>query len=218
MTDIELKATNRDVLGKKVRFLRRQGTTPVHLFGPGIESVALQCAAAELQSVLAQAGKTHLIRLRLDKEKRPRNVLVREVQRDIQSGGLLHVDLYQVRMAEKVKVEVPITLIGEAPALKSKSNMLTHGLSSMTIECLPDDIPSSIEVDLSSLIEAEQDIRVSDINLDEKIDVLDDLDQIIARISTRFVEKAEEIVEKMEEAVEEEHPIEESSLSEEQST
>lgn len=218
MAPIELHATARDVLGKKVRFLRRQGTTPVHLFGPGIESVALQCAAEEIQSVLAQAGKTKLISLRLDKEKRPRKVLVREVQRDMQRGGLLHVDLYQVRMAEKVRVEVPITLIGEAPALKSKDNMLIHSVSHLTIDCLPEEIPPSIEVDLSSLTEVEQDIRVSDINFDKKIDVLDDPDQILAKISARFVERAEEPVEKAEEVVEEEHAVAETSSSQVQST
>ncbi|MFC1924896.1 50S ribosomal protein L25 [Chloroflexota bacterium] len=214
---IELQATTRDILGKKVRFLRRQGIVPVHLFGPGIESVSLQCGAEELQGVLAQAGKTTLIRLKVDKGRRPRNVLIREVQRNIHRGGLLHVDLYQVNMEEKVKVEVPINLIGEAPALKSKDNMLIHSVSHLTIECLPDEIPPSIDVDLSSLTEVEQDIRVSDINLDNKIDVLDDPEQIIAKISARFVERAEEPLEE-EEALEVEQAATEASSSEDQQT
>jgi len=214
---IELQATTRDIFGKKVRFLRRQGIIPVHLFGPGIESVALQCGVEELQSVLAQAGKTTLIRLKVDKGRRARNVLIREVQRNIHRGGLLHVDLYQVKMEEKVKVEVPINLTGEAPALKSKDNMLIHSVSHLTIECLPDEIPPSIEVDLGSLTEVEQDIRVSDINLGNKIDVLDDPEQIIAKVSARFVERAEEPVEE-EEALEEEEAVTEASPSEDQQT
>jgi len=194
MEHIELRVNSREVLGKKVRFLRRQGITPVHLFGHGIESAALQCNTGQLQHVLTQAGKTRLIGLRLDKAKKPRNVVVREIQRDPQTGELLHVDFYQVRMAEKIKVEVPIVLVGEAPALKDKGNMLMQELSRLTIECLPDEIPPTIELDLSPLTEAEQTIQVKDIMLGEGITVLDDPEYVVARISALPVEKVEEVV------------------------
>ena len=204
MERIELQATNREILGKKVRFLRRQGIIPIHLFGHNVESLALQCDAAQLQRVLAQAGKTRLINLKLDKAKRPRNVVVREIQRDLLTGGLLHVDFYQVRMAEKIKVEVPIVPVGEAPALKLKENMLLQGLNNLTIECLPDKIPASIEVDLNSLTEVEQAIHVRDITLDEGVAILNDPEHVVVKISLRHVEKVEEVVEKVavEEAVE----------------
>jgi len=204
MEQIELQASDREIQGRKVRFLRRQGIIPVHLFGHNIESVALQCDAAQLQRVLAQAGKTRLINLKLDKAKRPRNVVVREIQRDLLTGGLLHVDFYQVRMAEKIKVEVPIVPVGEAPALRLKENMLLQGLNNLTIECLPDKIPASIEVDLNSLTEAEQAIHVRDITLGEGFAILNDPEHVVVKISLRHVEKVEEVVEKVavEEAVE----------------
>ena len=204
MEQIELQASDREIQGRKVRFLRRQGIIPVHLFGHNIESVALQCDAAQLQRVLAQAGKTRLINLKLDKAKRPRNVVVREIQRDLLTGGLLHVDFYQVRMAEKIKVEVPIVPVGEAPALKLKENMLLQGLNNLTIECLPDKIPASIEVDLNSLTEVEQAIHVRDITLGEGFAILNDPEHVVVKISLRRVEKVEEVVEKVEveEAVE----------------
>ncbi len=201
MEQIELQASDREIQGRKVRFLRRQGIIPVHLFGHNIESVALQCDAAQLQRVLAQAGKTRLINLKLDKAKRPRNVVVREIQRDLLTGGLLHVDFYQVRMAEKIKVEVPIVPVGEAPALKLKENMLLQGLNKLTIECLPDKIPASIEVDLNSLTEAEQAIHVRDITLGGGFAILNDPEHVVVKISLRRVEKVEEVVEKV--AVEE---------------
>ena len=199
MEQMELRTTTRKVLGKKVRFLRRQGIIPMHLFGHAIESVALQCDITQLQRVLAQAGKTRLIGLRLGKAKKPRNVVVREIQRDPRTGELLHVDFYQVRMAEKIKVEVPIVLIGEAPALKSKGNMLVQDLNSLTIECLPDKIPSSIELELSSLTKAEQAIQVKDIMLGEGVTVFNDPEHIVVKISALPVEKVEEVV--VEEAV-----------------
>jgi len=151
---------------------------------------------------LAQAGRTKLIDLKLDKAKKPRKIVVREIQRNPQTGDLLHVDFYQVRMAEKIKVEVPIVLVGEAPALKLKENMLVQDLTSLTIECLPDEIPASVELDLSPLTEVEQLIRVKEIILSEGVTVLNDPEHTVVKISSRPVEKVEEVVE--EEVVEEE--------------
>ncbi len=204
MEQIELEVATREVLGKKVRFLRRQGITPVHLFGHGIESEALQCDTTQLQQVLAQAGRTKLVDLKLDKAKKPRKIVIREIQKNPQTGELLHVDFYQVRMAEKIKVEVPIVLVREAPALKLKENMLVQDLTSLTIECLPDEIPASVELDLSSLTEVEQLIRVKEIILSEGVTVLSDPEHTVVKISSRPVEKVEEVVEEEveEEAVE----------------
>ena len=194
MDKIELKVANREILGKKVKHLRRQGITPVHVFGHGIESLALQCDARELERVLSQAGQTRLINLKLAKEKKPRTVVVREFDRDWRKGQLVHVDFYQVKMEEKIRVEVPVVLLGEAPALKSKENMLEHELGTFTVECLPAKIPNNIEVDISSLTELDQAIRVKDITLDKDITVLNNPDLVVAKISFRPVEKVEEKV------------------------
>ena len=199
MEPIELQTTSRETLGKKVRFLRRQGITPVHLFGHDVESLALQCDTAQLQRVLAQAGKTRLVSLQLDQGKKPRNVLIREIQREPQSGELLHIDFYQVRAEEKTRVEVPIVLVGEAPALKLKENMVAQELNSLTVECLPTDIPASVEVDVSSLAEVDQAIRVKDIALGEEVTVLNDPDLVAVKISFRHIEKEEVVEEVVEE-------------------
>lgn len=193
MEKIELETTTRETLGKKVRFLRRQGIIPIHLFGHDIDSMALQCDALQLQQAMAQAGRTHIISLMLDKAKKPRNVVVREVQRDPVTDELLHVDLYQVRMDEKIQVEVPIVLTGEAPALKQKENMLTQALHTLTISCLPDRIPVSAPVDISALLDAEQTIHVKDIAVDEGITVTNDPEQTVVKISVKRAEKVEEV-------------------------
>jgi len=202
MKQIELEANSREILGKKVRRLRRQGITPVHLFGHSVESVALQCDTARLQRTLARAGKTRIISLKLEKAKRPRNVLVREVQIDPCTSELLHVDFYQVRATEKIRVEVPIVLVGEAPALNFKENMLMRELDSLTVECLADKIPTSIELDLSSLTEVEQTIRVKDIVLGEEVKISHDLESVVAKITSKPVLKVEEEEVAVEEAVE----------------
>jgi large subunit ribosomal protein L25 len=200
MDKIELKVANREILGKKVKHLRHQGITPVHVFGHGIESLALQCDTRELELVLSQAGQTRLINLKLAKEKKPRTVVVREFDRDWRRGELVHVDFYQVKMEEKIRLEIPVVLLGEAPALKAKTNMLDHELGTFTVECLPAKIPDSIEVDISSLTELDQAIRVKDITLDKDITVLNNPDLVVAKISLRPVEKVEEKV--VEEVVE----------------
>jgi len=209
---MELAANTREILGKKVRFLRRQGITPVHLFGHDIKPLPLQCDTLELKKALTLTGTTGLISLKLDTAKRPRNVMVREVQRESRTDELLHVDFYQVRMEEKIRVEVPIVTIGAAPALRLKENFLSHELNSLTVECLPNEIPSRVEVDLSSLDEADKSIHVSDIILDEKIAVLSNPDQLVVKISAgrveRMVEEEEARAEFEAEAAEEAAPAE----------
>ena len=205
MESLTLKATTRDVLGKKTRFLRRQGITPTHLFGHKLRSLALQCDTTELQHVIAQAGKTTLFNLEIDTEKRPRNVLIREIQRDVLGKQLFHVDFYQVRKTEKIKADVPIVLAGEAPALKIKGRLLMHPLSSLSIECLPDNLPREITVDVSPLEEVDQAIYVKDLDLSTDITVSIDPNELVAKISEKAISK---IVEEVTEAEVEEVPAE----------
>jgi len=98
---LTLPASKRDILGKKVRFLRRKGITPTHLFGHDLKSLALQCDTAELQRIIAQAQATRLINLEIEGEKQPRSIVIREIQRAEHIGQLLHVDFYQVRKTER---------------------------------------------------------------------------------------------------------------------
>jgi len=186
---MELTVNTREITGKKVRFLRRQGITPVHVYGHGIEPLAVQCDTVELRKILAQAGMTKIVSLKLDKSKKVRPVMVREIQKNALTGELVHVDFYQVRMEEKIKVDVPIILTGEAPALKLKENFLAHELHILEIECLPDAIPNQIDVDLSGLVKAEDAVHVSDVKLGSGITILTQPSQLIAKISLRYVEK-----------------------------
>ena len=201
MDDLNIKASQRDILGKKTRFLRREGVTPTHLFGHGIKSLSIQCDTAKLQRIIARAGMTRLIALDIEGDKQPRGVFIREIQREPTTGELLHVDFYQVRKTEKIKVEVPIILVGEAPAMKEKGRTLTQSLTSLSVECLPDKLPPQIEVDLSPLEEVEEAIFVRDIALSPDVTVITDPDQMVAKVSEARVE--------VEEVVEEEVPAEE---------
>ena len=194
MEGLTLTATSRDVFGKKTRFLRRQGVTPTHLFGHNIKSLALECHTAELMQILAQAGTTTLLNLKIDGEKRPRKVLVREVQKDVFGRELLHVDFYQVKLTEKIKADIPIVLTGEAPALKLRGRFLMQTLDSLSVECLPEKLPPEVRVDLNSLEEVEQAIHVKDLELDHDVTVANDPDQLIVKVSEKVVAEIEEEV------------------------
>jgi large subunit ribosomal protein L25 len=117
--------------------------------------------------------------------------LVREVQRNPITRRLLHVDFYQVSMEEKVEVEVPIVLVGQAPAMTIKDNTLLQALNTMTVECLPAKIPANIEVDISPLTEAGKSIRVKDITVNPDITVLTDPEQVVVIVTAA---RAEEVV------------------------
>jgi large subunit ribosomal protein L25 len=194
MEELTLNAAKREVLGKRNRFLRRQGVTPAHLFGHSLESLALQCDTAELKKVVAHAGETRLISLKVKGDREPKRVFLREIQKDALGKVLLHVDFYQVRMEEKMTMDVPIVLVGEAPAMKGKGRLLSHGITELSIECLPAKVPPQIEVDISVLTDLDQAIHVRDIVLDPEIDILADPEQLVVKVIEIAVAAEEEAV------------------------
>ncbi len=201
MDKISLELQQRDTFGKHNRALRRSGVTPAHLFGHGVRSVALEGQTAELERVVARAGTSRLISLKVGGEKRAKTVLVREIQRKPVSGLLLHVDLYQVKSKEKMTVEVPVHVVGESPALESKANSLEVDLSLLTVECLPADLPARLDVDISGLTAAGDSLRVGDVRPPDGVTILNDHDLVVARIEAerRPAVEAEEVVEPEEE-------------------
>jgi large subunit ribosomal protein L25 len=135
--------------------------------------------------------------------------MVREAQQSILKGDLLHVDFYQVKMTEVIDVEVPIVLVGEASALKNKGNMLTQEFNTLNVQCLPANIPNSIEVDVTSLTEPDQVIRVRDLVPGEGVAILNDPEVMLARITIQreIIEEVPEAVEVTEEAAEAEEEV-----------
>jgi large subunit ribosomal protein L25 len=188
MATLELKATKRHIAGKKVQALRRQGVTPAHLFGPGVESLAIQCDTPSLRNILVDAGHTQLVSLKLGHEHHPRTVMIREVQIDNFKGGVLHVDFYQVNLGEVIRVNVPIFLIGESAAAKMKGNSLVQELNDLTVQCLPGNIPGKIEVDVTPLVTADQMIRVKDLQAIPDVTIVNEPGVVVARIAVEVIE------------------------------
>ena len=199
-----LKAKARNITGKKVRFLRRGGITPTHLFGHNLKSRSLECDTGELLDVIKEAGMTSLLNLEIDGEKRRHKVLIREIQTDPLGKQLLHVDLYQIKMTEKLKADIPIILTGEAPAMEIKGRAVQQSLDTLSIECLPDKLPHEIEVDIGILNELGDSIYVKDLALGEDITIHNEPDQLIVKISEMAIARVAEEEEEEEAAVAEE--------------
>ena len=191
MSDLELKASKRQVLGKQVRGLRRSGIVPAHLYGKGVDSLAIQVDAAALDKVLSRAGMSHLVSLVIDGDKEPHNVLFKEVQRDYLDDKVIHLDLLQVSMTQKIKVPVRIVLTGESPAIKGKLGTLMQNMWSLEIECLPSNIPPSFEVDISVLVNLDDAIHVKDLKAPEGMAIASDPTSMVVKVGTVRVVKEE---------------------------
>ena len=215
MEQIELKAEKRTLIGKKVKGLRREGIVPAVLYGPKTEPIPIQCDGRELQHVLVRAGGTNLIAVRIDNARKPKMTLAREVQRDVITSQLYHVDFYQVVMTEKVTAEVNIILVGEPPAVQQKDFMLLQGTDSVEIEGLPGDLIHSIEVDLSSL-GVDDAIYVKDLQVPGNVTILTEGDELVAKVQHLYIpEEEEEVEEWIEEAPEEVEVIAKGKVEEE---
>lgn len=197
-TKVELKVSPREVLGKKVKRLRREGVIPANVYGHRLESVAIQVPKDDLLHLIHTAGRNEIVYLRLDGEE-PRPVFLRQIQRNPVTDTILHVDFYQISLKEKVRMEVPLALVGTPPAEQTYGGTLLHSLDRITVEGLPTEIPSAIEVDVSGLEEIDATIYVRELSVPGEVTVLTDPEQVVAKIAPPHVEKEVE-----EEAVEEE--------------
>jgi large subunit ribosomal protein L25 len=191
MSKHELTVKKRAVLGKKVRYMRRTGIVPGNIFGHGISSLAVEIDAVKLDKILSKAGTSHLVAITVDGEAAPRNVIIKSCQRDYRGERILHADLYQVNMSERIRVAVPISLIGEAPAVAAKLGTLMQTMRHLQIECLPGEIPSHIDVNLSPLASLDSAIHVKDLKLNEGIGILTPGDELIVKVGQVKIVKEE---------------------------
>jgi large subunit ribosomal protein L25 len=179
---VELEAQKRSLLGSKVKRLRREGWVPGVIYGRDFESVPLQFDRHDLRHVLSQVGGSQLVNIKIDNAGEPESALLRDVQRDVITGDLLHVDFYRVMMTETITTEIPLLTTGESPAAEQKEGILLHGISEVEVECLPGDLVDALEVDLSELTEVGQAILVEDLAVPSGISILTDPDEMIVRL------------------------------------
>lgn len=178
---ITLNAKTRQATRKQVAELREAGQLPAVLYGKGIDNKNLVLNYIEFDHALATAGESTLIDLKID-DKEPVKILIHAFEREPVSHRLIHVDFYQVRMDEKIKTDVELIFVGESPAVKNLNGVLVKALDKIEIECLPDDLLSQIEIDISTLKTFDNIIRVKDLALPDNVDILNDLEAPIALV------------------------------------
>ena len=177
---LALKATQREVLGKKVETLRKEGLIPAVLYGPGSDPAVLSIAKKEFTLVYKETGESSLVSLEVGKDTTP--VLIRDVQRHPLSGDPIHVDFYQPRLDEKIKIMVPLRFQGEAPAVKDFEGTLIQNIHEVEVSSLPQDLPSEIAVDVFALKTLEDRILVENLKVDSKVEILAEKDWIVAQV------------------------------------
>ena len=182
-----LSLSQRAVTGKKVKQLRKRGILPVHMYGSGIESMSLQAEAGELRRLLPRVGTNIPVTVQIDGSDDENICFVRDVQRHPVTEDLLHIDFIRVDVTQTISAEVPITLVGSAPATQQGGTLL-QPLTTLLVEALPMDIPASVEADISGLDDFEKSIVVSDIAVADNVAVLTDSDEFVARVSPPRVE------------------------------
>src|SRR5215467_564524 len=199
---MELNAIKRETTGKASRRLRHEGKLPAVVYGQRAASASIELNTREFERVFARSGKTQLIDLVID-SGRPHKVLIKEVQLSPRRNTVLHVDFHQVSLRERLQVDVPVVVTGEAEPVRAGEADVLQVLHTVRVECMPTRIPEMIEVDVSDLPEVDAAVRLSDLHVPEGVTVIGDPDDVVVKLAARRVIEVEE-EEAAAEAVEEE--------------
>ncbi len=179
----KLSAKKRTLTGRKVKKLRQQSLLPANVYGKGVKSLAIELPLKEFAAIFKTAGETNIIDLTVDKETKPRPVLIGNVQLDPVTDSFLHVDFRQVDLTKKVVVAVPLELVGEAPAV-IRGGILVKLVNELEIEALPKDLPDKVAVDVSGLEEIGQSITLKQVPIDSsRVKLMtENLDELVVKI------------------------------------
>jgi large subunit ribosomal protein L25 len=190
-TLIAKKRSKTDKLG----VIRHNGMIPAVVYGAKVENTMLSVSSINFAKILREAGETSTITLEIvDEDSNPIkkvDALIHEIQNDSIKGFPLHIDFLAVDVNKPIEVTVPVEFIGVSPADKNNLGILVKALYEIEIEALPKDIPQKIEVDVSSLIDLDSQIRVKDIKIDNNVKVITNSEEIVALITPIQEEKEE---------------------------
>ena len=189
------EAEPRDILGKKVKNLRENGIIPANIYGKGIDSIPVQMSYSKVKTMLNSEGINGYIELDINGEKSSRAVIIRDVTRHPISRDVEHIDFNQVDQSTKIQANIPIVIIDEAPAVTENKAVLLNGIDSLQISALPGSLPKSIEVSVAGLMEFDDAVFVSDIQIDNSIDVLSPSDALVVKASAPRIAEEETVTE-----------------------
>ncbi|MBM4288210.1 MAG: 50S ribosomal protein L25 [Deltaproteobacteria bacterium] len=189
MEKVVLKASRRDLTGKKVGALRRQGKIPAVIYGHRIDSTPIMLNAVEVLPKLSSLTSSSTVTINLDGKEYL--ALVREKKRDILTKKVVHLDFQVLSRTAKMRAKVGIELTGTAPAVKDAQAIILTNLTELEVESIPENLPERFMVDLSGLAEIGDSIRVQDITPPEGVEILADPEEVIVIASAPRGEEIE---------------------------
>lgn len=186
---------------ENINGLRNQGVIPAVLYGPGVNSSNLKIAKNEFEKVFSVVGESNIFDLQINKEKTLK-VIVKSVDREVVKNNIIHVDFYKIDMKKEIKAEIPLIFIGKAKAVSELGGIFVKYVTHVEVECMPDRLPDHIDVNISSLNDFNDHIRISDLILPEGVQSVNTADEMVASVEIVKEEKEVVIEEKAVEAVE----------------
>lgn len=181
MDKITLQASRRDVIGKKVKVLRREGKLPAVIYGHHIEPLAIVLDLRDTSKILRDVSRATVLTVNVDGEDF--TCLVRQRQRGVLTGLYEHIDFLAISMTETVRTQVNVFVEGESPAVEQYGAIIMTGADSVEVEALPGDLPESLTVDISILTGIGDTITVADLVLPKGVEVLTDPDEMLAVVT-----------------------------------
>ena len=195
-----IEAKPRD-LSVSAKVMRAQGLLPAVVYSKEIETINLSLSFEDFEKLYKEAGETTIVDLKIEGEAEPRAVLVKTLQYDPVTDIHIHVDLFQIKVGEKLKATIPLRFEGESLAVKDLGGILITNKDEVEVECLPRDLPKDIEVDISGLENIDDSIAVKDIKVPAGVEILDELDDSIMVVTPPAIEEEEEEVVSEEDAI-----------------
>ncbi len=173
--EFKLKA---EIRSEKPNITRKNNKIPAIVYGKHVDPIAVAIDKLEFERVFRHAGTSHLIEMTAGDQKF--KTLINDFQKQAVTGQILHVDFTKINMKEKIRAEVPLKFIGESTAVINLEGSLINPIDSIEIECLPADLPAEIEVDIAVLDDFEKNIKISDLAIPAGVEVLSDIEEVIA--------------------------------------
>jgi len=185
--DHQIAVEPREATGKQTRRLRAAGIVPGVVFGKKAGSVAVQLDAKVLDTLYRAAGRTSLVALTIDGGAST-SVVIKSIQRNPLTGRILHVDFFAPDLTHEMTADIPISFSGTAPGVEASGGYLLTSLDHLKVRALPSDFPHEISVDVSSLVDLDTAILVRDLAVDGKVTVLNEPDELVAKVMPPRVE------------------------------
>lgn len=191
MVKANINIKPRDLVGKKVKNLRKGGEVPVSLYGPKFSSANFMADAKELKKAFSDAGYSNFVNVTIDGGDKER-CLIKEMQVHPVTDEILHTSFYVIDKFTEISADVPVVITGRSPIEDTGEGFVVPSLDAISVRCLPDKLPSDIQIDVTALVNIGDSITVADVALPEGVVLDSNMDGTTAVVYVSGIQKVEE--------------------------